>query len=119
MKCYSVFINFIIIIPLGGVLLLNGCAASAEYNPSKMDTSLNQKITSLEKENPDSVIQFTGKTSENIDEQMKSELEGTGIIVETTAGDIFTAYGDINSIKKVSMIDFIVSLELVKKLDIK
>lgn len=119
MQCYSVFIKLVVLISFGGALLLNGCAASAEYNSSKMDTSLNQKITQLEKENPDSIIQFTGKTSENISDQMKSEIEETGIKVETTAGDIFTANGDINSVKKVSMLDFVVYLELVKKLDIK
>lgn len=119
MKYYSLFIILTILISFGGVLLLNGCAASAEYNSSKMDTSLNQKITSLEKEDSDTIINFTGKTRGSINDQMKSELEGTGINIETAVGDIFTANGDVESVKKVSLLDFVVYLELAKKLDIK
>ena len=119
MKYHSVFVALVVLISFGGILVFNGCAASAEYNPSKMDTSLNQKIAELEKSAPEATIQFTGKTSTDINEQMRSELEGTGINVETSAGDIFTAQGDVTGVKKVSMLDFVVYLELAKELDIK
>lgn len=105
---------------LGGVLiLLTACSSSAKYNSTKMDTSLNQKILSVEKENPDLIIQFTGKTNEVINDQMKKELQDTGINIETVVSDIFTANGKVSSIKKASLLDFVVYLELVKKLDIK
>ncbi len=119
MSSYSLFVRSIFLISFGGALLLYGCAASAEYNPSKMDTSLNQKVSSLEKENPDTIIQFTGKTIESINDEMKTKLEETGIKIETVANDIFTATGNVESVKKVSLFDFVISLELVKKLDIK
>jgi hypothetical protein len=101
------------------LLLFNACASSAEYNPTKMDTSLNQKITYLERAAPDSVIRFIGKTNNNIDDQMKTELKNTGISIETVAGDIFTANGKVENIKKVSILEFIKSLELAKRFEIK
>lgn len=120
MKYHLVIFTLTVLISFGGVLLFNGCSASDEFNPSKMDTSLNQKIAQLEKEdNPEAIIQFTGKTSTDINEQVKSGLEGTGIIIETVAGNIFTANGTSAGVKKVSMLDYVVYLELAKKLDIK
>jgi len=124
MKSYSVLFRqylrgLIILTFIGGTLLLNACAASAGYNKAKMDTELNQKITRLEKENPDSIIQFTGKTKGEINDQMKAQLEETGVTVETVAGDIFTANGGTESIKKVTLLEFVVYLENVKKLDLK
>lgn len=125
MKNLTPFINQLIIflsaiVVLGGVsIFLTACAASSEYSPEKMDSPLNQKIRSLDNENSETSIQFTGKTNGAINEQMKKELQDTGIIIETVAGDIFTANGTTSSIKKVSLLDFVVYLELVKKLDIK
>ena len=125
MKNLSVFIiRFLICLfafaSLGGVVIfITGCSSSAESSPSKMDASLNQKILSVEKEDPTMLIQFTGKTNRGIDEQMKKELKSTGINIETVVGDIFTARGTSDSIKKTSLLDFIVYLELVKQLDIK
>lgn len=125
MKNLTAFINQLLPIlfafaTLGGVLIfLSACSSSAEYSSAKMDTSLNQKILSLEKEYPTILIQFTGKTNEVINDQMKKELHGTGINIETVVSDIFTANGTVSSIKKTSLLDFVVYLELVKKLDIK
>ncbi len=119
MKYLLVSVTLIFLISFGGVLLFNGCAASDEFNPSKMDTSLNQKITELEKNNPEAIIQFTGKTSVDIDEKMKAGLEDTGINIETSAGNIFTANGNVAGVKKASMLDYVVFLELAKKLEIK
>jgi maltose-binding protein MalE len=105
---------------LAGVLiLLTACASSAKYNSSKMDTSLNQKILSLEKEDPNIIVQFTGKTNVVINDQIKKELQETGINIESVVGDIFTANGTVSSIKKTSLLDYVVYLELVKNLDIK
>ena len=105
---------------LAGVLiLLTACASSAKYNSSKMDTSLNQKILSLEKEDPNIIVQFTGKTNVVINDQIKKELQEMGINIESVVGDIFTANGTVSSIKKTSLLDYVVYLELVKNLDIK
>ena len=50
---------------------------------------------------------------------MKTTLESTGIKTESIVQDIFTASGDIESIKKLTLLDFVTYLELVKKLDLK
>ena len=102
----------------GMLIFFTACSSSAKYNSTKMDTSLNQKILSLEKEDPDITIQFTGKTNAVITDQMKKELQETGINIETVVSDIFTANGTVSSIKKTSLLDYIVYLELVKNLDI-
>ena len=104
---------------LTGILIfLTACSSSAKYNSTKMDTSLNQKILSLDKEDSDITIQFTGKTNAVINDQMKKELQETGINIETVVSDIFTANGTVSSIKKTSLLDYVVYLELVKNLDI-
>ena len=104
---------------LTGILIfLTACSSSAKYDSTKMDTSLNQKILSLDKEDSDITIQFTGKTNAVINDQMKKELQETGINIETVVSDIFTANGTVSSIKKTSLLDYVVYLELVKNLDI-
>ena len=104
---------------LTGILIfLTACSSSAKYNSTKMDSSLNQKILSLEKEDSNITIQFTGKTNAVINDQMKKELQETGINIETVVSDIFTANGTVISIKKTSLLDYVVYLELVKNLDI-
>lgn len=100
-------------------LVLTSCSSSGEYIPEKMDTSLNQRISSLEKNNPKESIQFLGKTSDVISEDIKTELESTGIVIESTVQNIFTAKGRAADIKKLTMFDFVIFLELTQKLDIK
>jgi hypothetical protein len=104
---------------VGLVIFLTVCSSSAKYNSAKMDTSLNQKILSLENKDPNIIIQFTGKTNVVINDQMKKEIQDTGINIETVVSDIFTANGTVNSIKKTSLLDYVVYLELVRNLDIK
>ena len=116
---YQIFPYLFAFATLAGVLIfLTACSSSAKYNSTKMDTSLNQKILSLEKEDSNITIQFTGKTNVVINDQMKKELQETGINIETVVSDIFTANGTVSSIKKTSLLDYVVYLELVKNLDI-
>ena len=116
---YQIFPYLFAFATLAGVLIfLTACSSSAKYNSTKMDTSLNQKILSLDKEDSDITIQFTGKTNAVINDQMKKELQETGINIETVVSDIFTANGTVSSIKKTSLLDYVVYLELVKNLDI-
>lgn len=84
---------------IGIISMLIGCS-SAEYIPEKMDATLKQRISFLEKEEPNSFIQFTGKTNSSINDKMKMDLKSTGITVESTIRDIFTASGNTESIKK-------------------
>lgn len=111
---------FSLSMPLMAVaILIASCSSSAEYIPEKMDTPLQQRIRQLEKEDPNAIIQFAGKTNQSINEEIIAELKLTGITTESIIEDIFTASGNVESIKKVSLLDFIVFLEIAKELDIK
>jgi len=111
------FFSFIICF-IGIPILVVSCS-SAEYLPEKMDTSLQQKIHQLEKENSNSIVQLTGKTNAPINDEMKTRLENIGITTESIVKDIFTASGNVESIKKLTLLDFVIYLELVQKLDLK
>lgn len=105
---------------LFGIPLMNvNCACSSEFIPEKMDTPLQQKIRSMEAEDSEVTIQFTGKTSHEITPEMKKELESSGITIESTIQNIFTAKGTTSAIKKVTMYDYVVYLEMARTLDIK
>lgn len=98
---------------------MNSGCSSADYIPEKMESSLHQRIMYLEKENPNTIVQFAGKSDKNINDEMKIKLESTGAAVESIVQDIFTASGKAESIKKISLLDFIVYLEIAKNLEIK
>jgi hypothetical protein len=100
-------------------LCFSSCSGSNSYNPEKMDSDLTRQIQAAEKENPDALIQFTGKCSSDINQEMRIELESRDINIGTVIRDIFTAEGRAESIKKISMLEFIVYLESAKRLDIK
>jgi len=112
------FFRILIFILFGIPILIVSCSSS-EYIPEKMDTLLQQKIRQLEKENPNEIIQFTGKTNIPISDKIKTELQSTGITTESIVKDIFTASGNIESIKKLTLLEFVTYLELAKKLDLK
>ena len=99
-------------------LMILACSSSSEYMPEKMDTPLQQKIRQLEKEDPNAIILITGKTSTPITEEMITRIKSTGITTESIIQDIFTASGNVESIKQITLLDFIVFLEIAKKLDI-
>ncbi len=107
------------VILISGFSILNLRCSSAEYIPEKLESSLYQEIRNYENSSPSTTIQFMGKASNNINEDMKSQLGKTGISVESIVGDIFTASGNAESIKKITLLDFVVFLELAKKMDMK
>jgi hypothetical protein len=84
-----------------------------------MDVALQQRIRDIEKNNGDEIIQFNGKADSEISDELKTKLEATGIKTESIIKDIFTASGDKESIKKVTLLDFIVYLEIAKELELK
>jgi hypothetical protein len=112
------FFRIFILILFGIPILIVRCSSS-EYIPEKMDASLHQKINQLEKENPDEIIQFTGKTNIPISDEIKTKLQSTGITTESIVQDIFTATGNVESVKKLTLLDCVTYLELAKNLDLK
>ena len=103
----------------GFPLMIINCSGSEEFMPEKMDTPMQQKIRSLEEAQSGATIQFTGKTSDDITSEMKKELELTGITIESTIQNIFTAKGTTSSIKKLTLLENVIYLELARTLDIK
>lgn len=93
--------------------------SSAEYIPEKLESSLHQKIKSVETEEPTADIQFAGKTESDINDKMLNKLKLTGISVESTVKNVFTASGNAASIKRTTLLDFVVYLEIAKKLELK
>jgi hypothetical protein len=84
-----------------------------------MDTPLRQKVELLEKENPDSLIQFFGKCADNIDQDMEKKLKEAGIVPESIVQNIFTASAAAKNIKQASLLEFVTSLELARQMDLK
>jgi hypothetical protein len=113
------FLCIIILVTAIPILIVGCSSSSSEYKPEKMDTPLQQKIRELDKDNTNTIIQFTGKTSMPINDEMTTKLKSTGLTIESIISDIFTASGTTESIKKITMYDFVVYLELAQKLNIK
>ncbi len=99
--------------------LLNFSCSSSKYISEKLETALQQEIRKFEKDNSLAAIQFKGKTNSSINEEMKSKLLETGISIESVIGDIFTASGSVESIKKTTLPEFVVFLESAKQMDLK
>lgn len=93
--------------------------SSADYIPEKLESSLHQRIKSVETEDPTADIQFAGKTENDINDKMLNKLKLTGISVESTVKNVFTASGNAASIKRTTLLDFVIYLEIAKKLDLK
>ncbi|GIK23024.1 MAG: hypothetical protein PHY57_03450 [Ignavibacterium sp.] len=100
-------------------LLFNISCSSSKYIPEKLETALQQEIRKYEKDNSHISIQFKGKTISSINEDMKSKLKEAGISIESVIGDIFTASGSVESIKKTTLLEFVVFLESAKQMDLK
>jgi len=92
-------------------VIMSGCNSS-QYVYEKMDPAMIERINELEKEESNQIISFLGKTTTDIDEGVKLDLANTGIIVETVAGNIFTAKGNRKQIANLSMKKWIVKIEL-------
>ncbi len=83
-----------------------------QYKIEKMDHALIQEINSLDKDKSDKLISIIGKTILEINDNIKEEIASSGVVIETVAGNIFTASGDRCGISKLSRQDFIEKLEL-------
>ena len=94
------------------IFIILGCSKSNYESESKMDTQLKQKLIAFESEDNSEAIKIFGKCSKAITEEMKILLEETGLQVESTIGEIFTASGTSEQIRKASSIDIVTQLSL-------
>lgn len=101
---YSLLFSFV-------VLILFSCS-STNFDETKIDVLLQQKISLVENESSEEQITFLGKCSKPIGESMKQDITELGIDIQTTIDSIFTASGKADQIKALSNLDFIIKLEL-------
>ncbi len=109
--------KFYFILLAGISILLSGCSSSNELIEKKFDTALKQKIQDINKSSEE--ISVIGKCNKEITTEMKKVLGNSGAMIGTITGDLFTASGNTEKIKKLAEIDFVISLELSQNRDIK
>ena len=89
------------------LLTIIGCS-SVENNNSKIDSALRQELNNYTGAKP---IQFFGKCVRNIDDEVKSQIEATGVKVESVVKDIFTANGSAEQIFDLAELEIIKILQ--------
>lgn len=98
---------------IGILISLFACTASEKSSgEQKFTPALKEKIRSVEKNNPDAIIQVLIKISEKLNDKMQREIETTGIVLESLAGLVITASGRTDQLKSAAELSFIISLEL-------
>ncbi len=98
-------LKFVLLFLLGIIVI--GCGSMNDNYKTKLDSGLRSKLENKSTEK----IQFFGKCTETITDSIKSDLEKTGVNVQTTTKDIFTASGTIEQIIELAKLDFLKYLE--------
>lgn len=110
----SILIGFSIkswIISLIVIFLFAGCNVSNVTDSEKISPQLKKTLNSALEEKQTPLLQFTGKCSREITDEMKKELSDNGITIYTVAGDIFTGMGTPISIISITELDFVSRLK--------
>ncbi len=93
-------------------LVLAGCSASETAMMDKMDTPLRQKLISSGSTDSNELLSVIVRCSHTITEADASLMRQTGVALGSISGDICTARGFPEQIKKLSALDVVRSLEL-------
>jgi hypothetical protein len=86
-----------------------------EINEDKLDAPLKAKLKELSANEENSRIGIIGKCYEDITDDVKAELAGTGAEVQSVIKNIFTAEATTGEISRLSNMDIIISMELSQK----
>ena len=81
----------------------------------KFNPALKQTIFDAEQNNPQQVIPVLIKSQKELTSEMKSEVEKTGLIVESVIGEIISANGTAKQIREAAGLTYILTLELSQK----
>ncbi|MCZ7601909.1 MAG: hypothetical protein C4543_08360 [Ignavibacteriales bacterium] len=100
-----------LIITLLIVLFFIGCGAMNEEYQDKLDPNLLMELSDENSQNDDGLIQFLGKCRTEITAEMRTELEETGVSVESVIKDIFTATGTRKQIIELAKLESVIRLE--------
>ncbi len=105
MKKFPIYL-FIILLSL-----LIGCSQTMEIPKDKVAPTLIRKLTELQQNHSDQIINFIGKCNSEVSPEIKEDLERSDISVHTVSKDIFTGSGNYKSILKIVIKDYIKWLE--------
>jgi len=94
---------------LAGISLFFCSGRSLGPSGNKMDARLRDRVKRNETE-----IAFSARCASTVDSVMKSQLQSVGIRLDSVIGDIFTARGSAEGIRKTAKFDFIIRLESSK-----
>ncbi|WKZ68785.1 MAG: hypothetical protein QY331_12570 [Melioribacteraceae bacterium] len=93
------------------ILLLIGCSTMNDDYQNKLDQSLRMELSDSGNKDSEQKIQFLGKCNTEITDKMRTELEETGVSVESVIKDIFTATGTRKQIIELAKLESVIRLE--------
>jgi hypothetical protein len=99
--------------------VLSSCGGRDYIQSEKITPPLKQKLNTALEKNDSTPIQFTGRCTEEIDEEIKSQITSEGITVYTIAGDIFSGMGTPHSIIELAKLPVITHLEANSNFELK
>ena len=88
-------------------IFLFGCSHTENISMDKLDAALQQKVSESKENKSDVKIEFIGSCNAEIDDQVKRDIESTGVEVNSVSKDIFTGKGNYSSILELAGKDFI------------
>lgn len=92
-------------------LIIFGCTSMNEDYQSKFDSHLRMELSDESKQDSDEIIKFFGKCNTEISTEMRSELEATGVSIESVIKDIFTASGTRQQLIELAKLESVIRLE--------
>ena len=87
---------------------------------NKIDPMIKKKCNDLKKEDKlDNELNLIIKTKETLTTDERQELEDLGVIIHTVVGNIFTSKTPAKSVWNIASLDYIIRIELAKKVHLK
>lgn len=96
------------------IVLLIGCGTMNDTYQNKLDPDLSRELSNENKIESEETIQFLGKCKTEITADLKTELEQTGIDIQSVIKAIFTASGTRKQIIECAKIESVIRLEKSK-----
>ena len=100
-----------IIISLMLILILAGCSSTKEEDMKKLDMGLRMEVEKARENDSAEMIRFLGKAENEINSEVRNEIESTGVKIEGVTNKIFTASGSVEQILNLASKNFIIRLE--------
>lgn len=81
---------------------------------NKMDAALRMRIAEIERSSSDEPVHLLVKISEPAQASHRDQLETAGLHVRDVVGDIVTASGDVDAIRKAASLPLVLKLSLAQ-----